>query len=146
MSTNRDSLIAPMEVRFVEPDDVEKYGGDWHTYDELAIVTTPAKKLIEWESEVGSSLANVMDGFRQSSVFGDTVAAWLALVMDGKRVPFADFTPLIMLAEWRIKKVEAPKEPAADSDQTTPTVPEPPSEPGPIVILPISPPVESPVS
>src|SRR3982751_5295612 len=116
MSTNRQSLIAPMEVRFVEPDDVENYGGEWFTYDELAIVTTPAKKLIEWESEIGSSLANVMDGFRQSSVFGDTVAAWLAFVMAGRAIRFDQFTPMIMLAEWRIKKVEAPKEPAADSD------------------------------
>jgi hypothetical protein len=76
---NKESLLKPMEVRFTEPADIERYGADWHTYDELAIVTQPAKVLVPLELEIGAPLVVAMDGFRESSVYGDSVAAWLAL-------------------------------------------------------------------
>jgi hypothetical protein len=114
---NKESLLKPMEVRFTEPADIERYGADWHTYDELAIVTQPAKVLVPLELEIGAPLVVAMDGFRESSVYGDSVAAWLALHFEGTHVPWPDFQPAIMLAEWRTKPdVEPGKAPAAVSD------------------------------
>lgn len=113
---DRDSLLKPMEVRFTEPADIERYGAGPYIYDELAIVTLPAKVLVPLELEIGAPLVTAMDGFRESSVFGDSVAAWLALHFSGTHVPWPDFQPAIMLAEWRTVKEGAPgKAPAVDS-------------------------------
>lgn len=98
---DRNFLLPPHEVRFTEPADVEKYGADWYVYDELAIVTRPARELVPIELEIGAPLTTAMDGFRESSVFGDSVAAWLAVRAAGKDIAWADFEPAIMLAEWR---------------------------------------------
>jgi hypothetical protein len=97
----RKFLLPPHEVRFTEPADVEKYGDGWYVYDELAWVTKAARDLVPIELEIGAPLTTAMDGFRESSVFGDNVAAWLAVRAAGKDVAWADFQPAIMLAEWR---------------------------------------------
>jgi hypothetical protein len=120
---NRESLRPPVEFRFTEPRDAERYGSDWYVYDELKLVTQPARVLVPLELEIGAPLAMAMDGFRDDSVFGESVAAWLALYFAGKYVPWADFQPAIMLAEWRL--VDPGKAPAEDSAPistgTTPT-------------------------
>lgn len=131
--TTKDALIGPMEVRFTEPADVEKYGADWYTYDELAIVTRPARELVALEMELGVPLASVLDGFRASTVLGDLAAAWLAYRAAGNALPFAEFNPAIMLAEWR--KVDLGKEPSSPPVSDTPA-PD-------VVRLPTSPPAES---
>jgi hypothetical protein len=108
---NKKALLAPLQVRFTEPADVEQYGDGWFTYDELALVTTPARDLMRLEAELGVPLVDVMRGVRESSVLGDTAAAWVALRQSGADIAFEGFSPAIMLAEWR----KAP-EPAADED------------------------------
>jgi hypothetical protein len=116
----KSALLRPMQVRFTEPRDVERYGDGWHTYDELALVTTPARDLIRLEARLGLTIVDAMRGMRESSVLGDTAAAWLALQMGGSEIPFEDFSPAIMLAVWREKPVdEDPKDaPGAVSPMT----------------------------
>lgn len=114
---NKKALLAPLQVRFTEPADVELYGDDWFTYDELMLVTTPARDLMRLEAQLGLPLVDVMAGVRASSVLGDTAAAWVALHQAGRDVPWESFTPAIMLAEWR----KAP-EPVADEDPKDPGV------------------------
>lgn len=145
------ALIKAMQVRFVAPEDVERYGDDWHTYDELAIVTTPAKALMLLEGEIGAPLTEVMNGMRVSSVFGDTCAAWIALRMEGHSVPFADFNPAILLAEWRVKLDDEEATMGKDVESTPATEADPPpvssspahsTDPADIVSLPIMEPTE----
>lgn len=124
---NRDSLIGPMELRFTEPDDVERYGEGPYVYDELAIVTQPAKVLVPLELEIGAPLASAMDGFRESSVFGDSVAAWLALHFAGKHIPWPEFTPAIMLADWRVAPPKDDQGKASAEASDPATSPEPAS-------------------
>lgn len=115
--TTKDSLIAPMEFRFTEQRDTEKYGNGWRLYDELAIVTTPARALLPLELEMGISISTIMQGMREDSVLGDTGAAWLALRMAGEAVPWDTFDPCIMLAEWR--QASEGKAPAEESAPTS---------------------------
>lgn len=108
---DKSALLKPMQVRFTEPADVERYGAGWHTYNELAIVTTPARDLIRLEARLGITLVDAMRGMREGSALGDTAAAWLALAFEGSDIPFEDFSPAIMLVEWRPKpEDEDPKE------------------------------------
>lgn len=161
---NRDALLKPLQVRFTEPADADAYGSDWWTYDELALVTMPARDLIPLEAELGITLVDMMSGVRASSVVGDTAAAWIAIRMAGQPLPFDKFSPAIMLAEWRSKpeEVETPKEDGAVSLPTpedlatdTPEFLETAPDPTPIysvtapadsVVLPIMPAAESPSS
>lgn len=109
---DKTALLKPLQVRFTEPDDIERYGADWHTYDELALVTTPARDLMRLEAELGITLVDAMRGVRESSVLGDTAAAWIAVRAGGSNVSFEEFSPAIMLAVWRTKPEdeEVPKE------------------------------------
>ena len=142
---DKQSLLKPVEFRFTTPEDIEKYGADWYRYDELAICSLSARTLIELETEMDTPLASVMDGFRQDSVFGALAASWLALHMTGKRIPFAEFDPLVMLLEWRIASVVEPgKEPAGGSDPVDSLPPESPRPPTDTVLLPTMPVVGSP--
>lgn len=114
---NKQALLAPLQVRFTEDKDVGQWGSDWYVYDELALVTTPARDLMRLEAELGVPLVDVMEGVRSSSVLGDTGAAWLALRMAGVDITFLEFSPAIMLAEWRKRpdEVDEGKDPGAVS-------------------------------
>lgn len=116
----KDELLPPLEFRFTEPQDIALYGEEWITYSELAIVTAPNRTLIAWEAEIGAALPAVMDGQREDSIFGNTGAAWLGLCLSGRHVPFAEFSPVTMLIEWRTKDVEAGKDQPAESSPPTP--------------------------
>lgn len=116
---DKDALILPMEVQFA-PEDQETLGDQWYTYDELAIVTLPAPKLIELEAEMGATVVSVLQGFRQDSTFGSLTASWLAVKMAGMDIPFRDFRPLVLLAKWR--QAEAPGKPGPSP--TSPDSPE----------------------
>ena len=141
---DRDALLKPLEFRFTEPQDVETYGDQWITYDELDIVTKDARTLMAWEAEIGASLSSVMNGVRESSVFGDTCAAWVALKLAGRDIRFAEFSPATMLLVWRRKPVEEGKDPG--SPAPTPPDGEPASGPLAIVALGTMPAAESPTS
>jgi hypothetical protein len=113
----KDAVLEPMEVRFTEPADVEKYGAAWHRYDELALISLPARELIKLESEIGSPLIDVMRGFRRDSGFGLLAASWLAV----RTVPFDQFNPVVMLAEWRIAEKDVDAGKGSDPDVSTDT-------------------------
>lgn len=123
MITNRPTLL-DLEFRFQAPDDIDAYGADWHRYDERAILAMPAQTLIRMEAALGAPLTDVMNGVRESSVFGDTCAAWIALRLEGKSPDrFTDFSPAIMISEWREHQeaeVEEPgKAPTPETDTAT---------------------------
>lgn len=130
---DKDSVLRPIQVRFTEPADVEAYGDGWHTYDELQMITLPARVLIPLENEIGVPLPEVMTGVRVSSVFGDTAAAWLALRFEGHAVPFAEFNPVITLATWRRKPAEA-EAPGKDEEPTPESADPPAPAPSPIQV------------
>lgn len=158
---NKDALLAPLQVRFTEDADVAEYGSDWFTYNELMLVTTPAGDLMRLEAELGVPLVDVMRGVRESSILGDTAAAWIALRQAGVDVAWDSFRPIIMLAQWRkAPPAEDPKDPGAvslptpedlaseapefsETDQP-PTPTSPATAPADTVVLPIMPAAESP--
>jgi hypothetical protein len=109
---DKTALLKPLQIRFTEPADIEAYGDDWHTYDELDLVTRPARDLIRLEAEIGITLVDAMRGVREDSALGNTVCAWLAVRAGGSNVAFAEFSPAIMLAQWRTRPEdeEVPKE------------------------------------
>jgi hypothetical protein len=130
------AAIKPMDVRFLAPEDIEKYGDEWFTYDELAIMTMPARELIDLEREMDMPLVGVMNGFRESSVLGDTGAAWIAMRLAGRTTPWEKFDPAILLAEWRVSPGKAPEPASGSSDSNTPEVTD-------MVVLPTMPVAES---
>lgn len=109
-----------LEFRFTTDEDKAAHGEGWHAYDEAALIRQPARSLVQLEGEIGLPLVDVMNGVRENSVIGDTCAAWLALRAGGAAVAFRDFSPAIMLTEWRLMedgpgKASTP-EPAPTSD------------------------------
>lgn len=104
-------------VRFrLHADDHGKYGAEWYVYDENAILRLPVGELRDIERAVGTPIIDVMNRGRQSYVDGTLAQMWIARRMAGITEPFADFEPLVMLADWEVV-------PAADAD--------PPAESGP---------------
>jgi hypothetical protein len=95
--------MAPLEFRFTDPDDVEKYGDRWYWYSEADLIRRPARELVALEAELGMPIAQVMNGMRMSSVLGDMATTWISVrdtdpALAGK---FSDYNPLTMLVEWR---------------------------------------------
>lgn len=101
----RSELLADLEFRFTEPEDMEKYGDDWFTYSELDIATLPSRRQIQLEQIIDSPIAAVMDGIRASSTFGDLAGTWIALTLAGRDIPWSSYNPKVMLAEWRTKEL-----------------------------------------
>jgi hypothetical protein len=134
----REQALRPLQVRFTEPADVEEYGDGWFTYDELAILTTSARELIEIEQQIGVALPRVLDSIRAEQVFGDLASAWIAVRASGNPVPFDRFSPMIMLADWRIRPDDETESPGKSSPPGTGGSGQPDT-----VSLPIMPPVES---
>lgn len=97
---DKDALIKGLRFRFTEADDVQKYGSDWHVYDELAIVRQPARVLMGLEIQMGTSVADVFKGFRRSTTLGELAAVWLALRLEGKEFAFSEFDPMIHTLAW----------------------------------------------
>lgn len=117
-----------LEFRFGTDEDRAAYGDGWLAYDEAALIRRPARDLMRFEGEIGAPLVDVLNGVRSDSVFGDTCAAWLALRLAGGDVAFADFSPTIMLTEWRLMEDEQGKAPTPEPE------PHPDSDSEPIVL------------
>ena len=118
------SLLKPLQFRFTDPQDIADYGDRWWTYDESAIIGHRARALMLLEQEIGVPIANVMDGVRASSVFGDMAGTWIALKLDpefGDKAPdFEDYDPIVMAIKWRplpTEDLEPGKEEASDGGQ-----------------------------
>ncbi|MGA4726295.1 hypothetical protein ACPB67_02645 [Micromonospora taraxaci] len=97
-------------VRFrLHEDDHERYGADWYVYDESAVLRVPARELIEIERQIGVTVLTMLNRSRQDFADGNLAVMWVARRLAGVVEPFAEFTPLVMLAEWE-------RLPAADVD------------------------------
>jgi hypothetical protein len=127
----------PLEFCFTDPDDVARYGDRWFTYSEPDLIRRSARELIELEAELGMPLVDVMNGARMRSVLGNLAAAWLGVRdFDPKLAgPFDEFTPLVMLINWRAKADEGKAEAGTEPEVTEPATQELPAtgspEPGP---------------
>lgn len=120
----KESLLAPLEFRFTAEADIAQFGPGWHDYDEAAIVTQPARTLAALEAELGEKLVKVMNDFRQDGALGNLAATWLALRLERQRhgkplIPFAEYSPTIMLTEWRVADQPDTEVPAVPLEQTT---------------------------
>jgi hypothetical protein len=99
---NALKALGPCWFRFTDPEDAGKYGGRWYKYDESAILRRRADFLIALETDLGMPVVGVMNGFRASTVLGDTAVAWIGVreVDPARAGDFDDFTPVTMLIEW----------------------------------------------
>lgn len=94
--------MGPVWFRFTDPEDVARYGGVWYRYSEEDLVRQRADRLIPLEAEMGMSLVAVMNGFRSSTVLGESAAAWLGVreADSAKAGTFDEFNPITMMIEW----------------------------------------------
>lgn len=100
-------VLKPLRVRLTDPDDVARYGDRWWVYDEAAIMRLGADELIAIEREIyPTKLRAAMDDSRENGILGDLIAVWVAIRMaadpNWPAPKFADFKPLILLAEWQL--------------------------------------------
>lgn len=95
--------LDPLEVRFTDPGDIKVYGDRWWLYNEGDIIRFPARRLIELEVAIGMPIVDMMNGVRMNSVIGNLAAAWVAIHLEDPVLAgsFDDFTPLLLLAQWR---------------------------------------------
>lgn len=117
-------LSPPWRVRLTDPDDVAKYGDRWWIYDEAALFRLPIPELLAIEAQIPMPLKAAMDANRDDRILGELITLWVAirLAADPEHPcpPFADFQPLIMLAEWELV-------PAGESEPAVPLDEGPPS-------------------
>lgn len=118
---NALKALGPCWFRFTDPEDQGKYGDGWYKYDESSILRRRADFLIALETDLGMPVVSVMNGFRASTVLGDTAVAWIAVreVDPARAGDFDEFTPITMLIEW--SKTEP--EPGPKDDAPVGTLP-----------------------
>lgn len=99
-------ILKPWRVRLTDPDDIARYGDRWWLYDEAAIMRLPVAELRAIEAQIYPiRLKGAMEDNRESGVTGELIALWIAMRVaadpEHPAPAFADFTPLIMLADWQ---------------------------------------------
>jgi hypothetical protein len=121
-------LLDPVDFRFTDPRDVERYGDRWYRYAEGDLARLPAQTLIGLEAELGMPIVDVMNGMRMSSVLGDTAAAWIGVRdVDPKLAgPFSEFNPITMLIDWR--PASEGKAEGTTAQEELPGLPPPPAD------------------
>lgn len=94
--------IGPVWFRFTDPEDQGKYGDGWYRYSEEKILRLHARDLIELETALGIPIVSLMNGFRASTVLGDTAAAWIGVrdTDPARAGDFDEFNPITMMIEW----------------------------------------------
>jgi hypothetical protein len=124
----RASEVWPaLEFRFTEPVDVELYGGGWYRYSEGDLIRKPARELVELEGQLGMPIVDVMNGARMRTLLGNLAAAWIGVRAAEPDLAgdFDDFSPLIMLVDWR--PAEGKAEAGTEPEPAEPAMPEPPA-------------------
>ena len=103
MTTNEMRALDPMQFRFTDPEDVQKYGDGWYTYDEGHYLRMRARDLIAIEGAMNLSITGVMNGMRADTTLGDTAAAWLGVREKDPKLAgeFDAFNPVTNRIEWR---------------------------------------------
>lgn len=112
--------LGPCWFRFMDSEDQGKYGDRWYKYDEGAILRRRADFLIALETDLGMPVVSVMNGFRASTVLGDSAAAWIAIreVDPARAGDFDQFNPITMMIEW--SKTEPEPGPKDEEPATMP--------------------------
>jgi hypothetical protein len=110
--------LGPLQFRFTDDEDREKYGDRWFKYAEADIMRMRAKDLIQLETELGMVMVDVMNGMRASTTLGDMAGAWIGVRAADPALAgaFDDFNPVVMAIEWRAWNAEdtGGKAPAGD--------------------------------
>jgi hypothetical protein len=122
-SANAIRALGPVWFRFTDEEDIGKYGEGWFKYDEGALLRSRARDLIALETDLGLPLVAVLNGFRDSTVLGDTAVAWIGVrLTDLSRAgDFDSFNPTTMAIEWSKTEPEP-----LGKDEGPETMPEPP--------------------
>lgn len=120
-------ILKPWRVRLTDPDDIARYGDRWWVYDESAVMRLPVDELAAIEAQIYPiRLKGAMEDYRQDGVMGDLIALWVAMRIAADPAhpapAFADFKPLIMLADWQ-------RVPDEEVDPGAPLGEAPPSSP-----------------
>jgi hypothetical protein len=118
-------LVPAIRFRFTVEGDVAAYGDGWWVYDEQALTSLPGQDLIALEEALGMPLTVVMDKFRERSALGVMAAMWIAVHRGGHTVAWADFNPLVFLADLE----EVPAAPLGEGSGESPPTGSPSSEP-----------------
>ncbi|HEY9418157.1 MAG TPA: hypothetical protein VIQ30_25640 [Pseudonocardia sp.] len=113
-------LLPPIRFRFAEDDQAE-YGDGWTVYDESALLRVPARELVEIERQIGMGVLTMMRRARQNFTDANLAAMWVSRRLAGDERAFAEFQPLVMLANW--EPVDG-----GDADPPAPTSSPAPSE------------------
>lgn len=92
-------LAPPMRFR-LHADDWPAYGDGWTVYDESALVRVPAAELVEIERQIGMSVLTMLHRARANFVDANLAAMWVARRLAGDKRPYAEWQPLVLLAEW----------------------------------------------
>ena len=92
-------LLPPVRFRVCD-DDREKYGADWYVYDESALLRIPARDLIDIERQIGMSVLTMLKRARANYTDANLATMWVARRLSGVNEPFAEFQPLVLLADW----------------------------------------------
>lgn len=121
-----ERALDPVWFRFTDEEDRKKYGDRWYVYDESAILNLRARALIDLETDMDLKVLFVMNGFRDSTMIGDTGVIWMALRQADPTLAgdFEDFNPIIMSVEWRSTD-PGPKDQAEPSESPQDPMPEP---------------------
>jgi hypothetical protein len=125
------ALLRPLRFRFTEAADIQRYGGDWHVYDEAAIMRLDAREQMRLEEQIDASLVWVIRSFRTDGTLGLLAATWLALRLEDPDLPgpFESYTPLVHFADWETVPDEESKASVAGPFDPTPSTPS--AEPSP---------------
>jgi hypothetical protein len=116
-------LWPPLRFRFVEPEDVEKYGSAWYVYDEAALIRLRFREQAALEEAVDMPLIEMIRGMHDRQTVPTAAGMWVVLHRLGVGGPWKDFDPLVHLVEWEKVPAEAPLDsgvaPAPDSSSST---------------------------
>ena len=113
-------LLPPLRFRF-HPDDQAEYGDGWTVYDEAALLRIPARDLVEIERQIGMAVLSMMNRARANFTDGNQAAMWVARRLAGDERPFAEFQPLVLLAEWeKVPEESGDADPPASTSSPSP--------------------------
>lgn len=106
-------LLPPIRFQFCA-DDRAEYGDGWTVYDESTLLRIPARELVDIERQIGMPVLVMMQRARQNYTDANQAAMWVARRAAGDQRPFAEFQPLVLLADW---------EPVPDAGDVDPPAP-----------------------
>lgn len=108
-------LLPPLRFRF-HAEDHERYGDQWHVYDESVLSRVPVRELIAIEAIIGMSLDTMRRRLREGYADANLAATWLVRRQSGLVEDYDTYEPLITFVEWQPAGDAVP--PVQDSDSS----------------------------